>query len=144
MRNGWTIAELAGDASPDGMQRLLNFYAWDGDAVRDALRRYVVARLGDPARVLVADETGFIKKGRMSAGVARQYTGTAGQVENAQVGVFLAHAAPGGSRAASTRLAARRHVGPSTQRRYPGRRRSRQARPPGRVQVSQELAPLLV
>jgi SRSO17 transposase len=98
-KNGWTIAEFAGNASPDGMQRLLNFYSWDADAVRDALRRYVVARLGDPARVLVADETGFIKKGRMSAGVARQYTGTAGRVENAQVGVFLAYAAPDGSRA---------------------------------------------
>ena len=98
-KNGWTIAEFAGDASPDGMQRLLNFYAWDADAVRDALARYVVSRLGDPAAVLVADETGFLKKGRMSAGVQRQYTGTAGRVENAQVGVFLAYAAPDGSRA---------------------------------------------
>jgi SRSO17 transposase len=98
-KNGWTIAEFAGDASPDGMQRLLNFYSWDADRVRDALSRYVVARLGDPAGVLVADETGFLKKGRMSAGVQRQYTGTAGRVENSQVGVFLAYAAPDGSRA---------------------------------------------
>jgi SRSO17 transposase len=98
-KNGWTIAELAGDWSPDGMQRLLNFYSWDADAVRDAVARYVVAHLGDPGAVLVADETGFLKKGVMSAGVARQYTGTAGRVENAQVGVFLAYAAPDGARA---------------------------------------------
>jgi SRSO17 transposase len=98
-KNGWTLAEFAGDLSPDGMQRLLNFYSWDADVVRDAVRRYVVADLGDPGAVLVADETGFVKKGRMSAGVARQYTGTAGRVENAQVGVFLAYAAPDGSRA---------------------------------------------
>jgi SRSO17 transposase len=98
-KNGWTIAELAGDWIPDGMQRLLNFYSWDAGAVRDAVSRYVVRRLGDPGAVLVADETGFIKKGAMSAGVARQYTGTAGRVENAQVGVFLAYAAPDGARA---------------------------------------------
>jgi SRSO17 transposase len=97
-KNGWTIAEFAGDASPDGMQRLLNLYLWDAGTVRDALARYVVRALGDPAGVLVADETGFLKKGRMSAGVARQYTGTAGRVENCQVGVFLAYAASGGSR----------------------------------------------
>ena len=98
-KNGWTIAELAGDVSPDGMQRLLNFYAWDAGAVRDAVSRYVVAQLADPAGVLVADETGFLKKGTRSAGVARQYTGTAGRVENAQVGVFLAYAASDGARA---------------------------------------------
>jgi len=98
-KNGWTIAEFAGDAGPEGMQRLLNFYAWDEDAVRDALRRYVVTAFGDPGGVLVADETGFLKKGRRSAGVQRQYSGTAGRVENCQLGVFLAYAAPGGSRA---------------------------------------------
>ena len=98
-KNGWTIAELAGDLTPDGMQRLLNFYAWDAGAVRDAVSRYVVAQLADPAGVLVADETGFLKKGTRSAGVARQYTGTAGRVENAQVGVFLAYAASDGARA---------------------------------------------
>ena len=98
-KNGWTIAEFAGDAGPEGMQRLLNFYAWDQDAVRDALRQYVVKAFGDPAGVLAADETGFLKKGRMSAGVQRQYSGTAGRVENCQLGVFLAYAAPGGSRA---------------------------------------------
>src|SRR5713226_1327672 len=93
-KNGWTLAEFAGDLTPDGMQRLLSFYSWDAGAVRDAVRRYVVAHLGDPAAVLVADETGFLKKGKMSAGVARQYTGTAGRVENAQAGVFLAYAGP--------------------------------------------------
>jgi SRSO17 transposase len=67
-KNGWTLAEFAGDLSPDGMQRLLNFYAWDAGAVRDAVRRYVVKNLGGSAAVLVADETGFLKKGRMSAG----------------------------------------------------------------------------
>ena len=98
-KNGWTLAEFAGDVSPDGLQRLLNFSPWDEDACRDALSRYVVRHLGDRAAVLAADETGFLKKGRMSAGVARQYTGTAGRVENSQAGVFLAYAAPDGSRA---------------------------------------------
>jgi SRSO17 transposase len=81
------------------MQRLLNFSPWDEDACRDAVCRYVVRHLGDPGAVLAVDETGFLKKGRMSAGVARQYTGTAGRVENCQVGVFLAYVTPGGARA---------------------------------------------
>jgi SRSO17 transposase len=98
-KNSWTLAEFAGDVSPDGMQRLLNFSPWDQDACRDAVRRYVVRNLGDAGAVLAVDETGFLKKGRMSAGVARMYTGTAGRVENCQVGVFLAYAAPDGSRA---------------------------------------------
>jgi SRSO17 transposase len=98
-KNGWTLAEFAGDVSPDGMQRLLNFSPWDEDACRDAVRRYVTRHLGDAGAVLAVDETGFLKKGRMSAGVARQYTGTAGRVENCQAGVFLAYAAPDGSRA---------------------------------------------
>jgi SRSO17 transposase len=102
-KNSWMLAEFAGDVSPDGLQRLLNFSPWDQDACRDALARYVVARLGDPGAVLAVDETGFLKKGRMSAGVARQYTGTAGRVENCQVGVFLAYAAPDGSRALTGR-----------------------------------------
>jgi SRSO17 transposase len=70
-KNSWTIAEQAGDLSPDGMQRLLNFYAWDADAVRDDLRGYVLEHLTDPAGVFVADETGFLKKGTKSAGVQR-------------------------------------------------------------------------
>jgi SRSO17 transposase len=98
-KNSWYLAELAGDVSPDGMQRLLNFSPRDEDAARDALARYVVRRMGDPAAVLVFDETGFLKKGRMSAGVARQYTGTAGRIENCQVGVFAAYVTPDGCRA---------------------------------------------
>jgi SRSO17 transposase len=98
-KNSWQLAEFAGDASPDGLQRLLNFSPWDEDACRDALRGYVTGEIGDPGAVLAPDETGFLKKGRMSAGVARQYTGTAGRVENCQAGVFLAYCAPDGARA---------------------------------------------
>ena len=98
-KNSWWLAEFAGDVSPDGMQRLLNFSPWDQDAARDALARYVVARMGDPAAVLAVDETGFLKKGKMSAGVARMYTGTAGRIENCQVGVFTAYVTPDGGRA---------------------------------------------
>ncbi len=98
-KNSWQLAEFAGDVSPDGMQRLLNFSPWDEDACRDAVRRYVTPNLGDMGAVLAVDETGFLKKGKMSAGVARMYSGTAGRVENCQVGVFLAYAAPDGSRA---------------------------------------------
>jgi SRSO17 transposase len=93
-KNGWTLAEYAGDATPDGMQRLLNAAVWDAGRARDALVRYVSARLGDPGGVLIADETGFEKTGKHSAGVQRQYTGTAGKVTNCQVGVFLAYAVP--------------------------------------------------
>jgi SRSO17 transposase len=95
-KNGWTLAEDAGDLSPDGMQRLLTGADWDAGKVRDDLRDYVVERLGDPDGVLVVDETGFLKKGTRSAGVARQYSGTAGRIENCQIGVFLGYAAPAG------------------------------------------------
>lgn len=98
-KNSWWLAEFAGDASPDGMQRLLNSSPWDEDAGRDALARYVARRMGHPAAVLAVDETGFLKKGRMSAGVARMYTGTAGRIENCQVGVFAAYVTPDGGRA---------------------------------------------
>ena len=91
-RNGWQLAEAAGEATPYGMQRLIASASWDADAVRDDLRAYVVEHLGDPAGVLVIDETGFLKKGDKSAGVQRQYSGTAGRIENCQVGVFLAYA----------------------------------------------------
>lgn len=91
-RNGWQLAEQIGEAAPDGVQRLLRTACWDADAVRDDLRAYVVEHLGDAAAVLVVDETGFLKKGSKSAGVARQYSGTAGRIENCQVGVFLAYA----------------------------------------------------
>jgi SRSO17 transposase len=94
-KNGWTLAEFAGDATPDGMQRLLNAAVWDADAVRDSLGRYVAAQVGDPGAVLIADETGFEKAGVCSAGVQRQYTGTVGKITNCQVGVFLAYAVPG-------------------------------------------------
>ena len=91
-KNGWTLAEAAGDATPDGMQRLLNRATWDDDGVRDDVRAYVVRHLGSAGGVLVVDETGFIKKGLKSAGVQRQYSGTAGRVENCQLGVFCAYA----------------------------------------------------
>jgi SRSO17 transposase len=95
-KNCWTLAEHAGDASPDGMQHLLARAVWDEDGVRDDLRDYVVEHLGDAEAVLVIDETGDLKKGAATVGVQRQYTGTAGRIENAQVGVWLAYASPAG------------------------------------------------
>ena len=95
-KNGWQLAEHAGEATPDGMQRLLATADWDPDLVRDDLRAYVVEHLGDPQAVLVVDETGFLKKGTTSVGVQRQYSGTAGKVDNCQLGVFLAYASPKG------------------------------------------------
>lgn len=90
-KNGWTLAEVAGDATPDGMQRLLNRASWGADGVRDDVRAYAVEHLGDADGVLVVDETGFLKKGVKSAGVQRQYSGTAGRIENCQLGVFCAY-----------------------------------------------------
>ncbi len=95
-KNGWTLAEQAGEASPDGMQRLLRWADWDIDGVRDDVRDYVVEHLGDPDGVLICDETGFLKKGLKSAGVQRQYSGTAGRTENSQIGTFLAYASKHG------------------------------------------------
>jgi SRSO17 transposase len=95
-KNGWTLAERAGEVSPDGMQRLLRWADWDVDGARDDLRAYVVEQLGEPEGVLIADETGFLKKGTRSAGVQRQYSGTAGRTENCQIGVFLAYASTRG------------------------------------------------
>ena len=95
-KNGWTLAEWAGEVSPDGMQRLLRRADWDVDGVRDDVRAYVVEQLGEPDGVLIADDTGFLKKGTRSAGVQRQYSGTAGRTENCQVGVFLAYASAHG------------------------------------------------
>ena len=95
-KNGWQLAEAAGDAAPDRMQRLLNNARWDAREVRDDLRDYVTGQLGDPGGVLIVDETGFIKKGTRSAGVQRQYSGTAGRVENCQLGVFMACASARG------------------------------------------------
>src|SRR3954469_14925664 len=93
-KNGWTLAEAAGEVSPDGMQRLLRTADWNAEVVRDELRGYVAERLG-AGGVLIVDETGFIKKGSRSAGVARQYTGTTGttgKIDNCQIGVFLGYA----------------------------------------------------
>ena len=95
-KNSWTLSEQAGDATPNGMQRLLSTTDWDPDLVRDDLQRYVVRYLGDPGGVLIIDETGFLKKGTRSAGVARQYSGTAGRIENCQIGVFLTYATAAG------------------------------------------------
>src|ERR687897_847979 len=97
-KNSWQLAEQAGAATPDGMQRLLNHARWDPDEVRDDLRGYVLEHLGDPGAVLVVDETGVLKKGTKSAGVQRQYSGTAGRIENCQLGVFLAYASGKGGR----------------------------------------------
>lgn len=94
--NCWTIAEHAGERHPRGMQRLLSQAAWDADQVRDDLRGYVTEHLGAPGAVLVVDETGDVKKGTATVGVQRQYTGTAGRIENAQVAVYLTYAAPRG------------------------------------------------
>jgi SRSO17 transposase len=95
-KNGWQLAEVAGDATPYGLQHLLGRASWDADLVRDDLRSYVIEHLGDDEGVLIVDETGFIKKGENSVGVKRQYTGTVGKRENCQVGVFLAYASERG------------------------------------------------
>jgi SRSO17 transposase len=95
-KNGWQLAEVNGDDTPYGVQHLLGRAIWDADAVRDDLRGYVMEHLGTPEGVMVIDETGFLKKGRHSAGVAHQYSGTAGRVENCQIGVFLAYASARG------------------------------------------------
>jgi SRSO17 transposase len=95
-KNCWTIAEHAGDASPDGIQHLLARAVWDADGVRDDVRALLVEHLGDPEAVLVVDETGDLKKGSHTVGVQRQYTGTAGKVDNAQVAVYLAYTTDAG------------------------------------------------
>jgi SRSO17 transposase len=95
-KNCWTIAEQAGNPSPDGMQHLLARAVWDHDGVRDDLRDYLVEHLSDSGAVLVIDETGDLKKGSQSVGVQRQYTGTAGRIENAQVAVYLLYATDAG------------------------------------------------
>jgi SRSO17 transposase len=97
-KNGWRLAERIGEKDPQGVQRLLNSAKWDAGAVRDDLREYVVEHLADEeSGVLIVDETGFLKKGEKSVGVARQYTGTAGETVNCQVGVFLAYASEKGA-----------------------------------------------
>ena len=91
-KNGWQLAEVAGEATPDGMQRLLNTAKWDADQVRDDLQQYILTHLADPEAVLVVDETGKVSKGTKSAGVAPQYSGTVGKIANSQIGVLLAYA----------------------------------------------------
>src|SRR5690348_2339992 len=91
-KNCWTIAEHCGNATPDGLQHLLSRAKWDADAVRDDLRDYVIDAFADPDATLILDETGDVKKGVHSVGVQRQYTGTAGRIENSQVAVFLTYA----------------------------------------------------
>jgi SRSO17 transposase len=95
-KNGWQLAEHLGDQTPDGVQHLLARADWDADAARDDLLGYVWEHLGHPGGVLVVDETGFLKKGTKSCGVARQYSGTAGRIENCQIGVFLGYASKNG------------------------------------------------
>ncbi|GCE09163.1 hypothetical protein KDAU_64920 [Dictyobacter aurantiacus] len=95
-KNGWQVAEEVGEATPYAMQHLLDRARWDCDRVRDALRMYVWESLAEPKAVLVIDETGFLKKGLKSVGVQRQYSGTAGRIENCQVGVFLSYASSRG------------------------------------------------
>jgi SRSO17 transposase len=91
-KNGWQLAEVVGDRTPYAIQHLLGRADWDPDAVRDDLRAYVVEHFGDAQAILVLDETAVVKKGAASAGVAKQYAGSVGKLENAQVGVFLAYA----------------------------------------------------
>ncbi|MBC8989591.1 IS701 family transposase [Micromonospora chalcea] len=100
----WSLAERAGHNDPQAMQRLLRTAVWDAEAVRDDVRDWLVEQLGHPDGVLVTDETGFLKKGVCSVGVQRQYTGTAGRVENSQVGVFLAYVTPHGRAMIDRRL----------------------------------------
>jgi SRSO17 transposase len=96
-KNAWQLAEMLGEATPYAIQQFLYRGVWDADALRDDLRRYAVEQFGDDEAVLIVDETGFLKKGRYSAGVQRQYSGTAGRIENCQIGVFLAYATDKGT-----------------------------------------------
>ncbi|WP_043485738.1 IS701 family transposase [Streptomyces olivaceus] len=95
-KNSWQLAEQAGHATPDGLQHFLSRARWDADDVRDELHNYVAQQLGRPGGVLIVDDTGFLKKGITSAGVQRQYSGTAGRTENCQIGVFAAYASTAG------------------------------------------------
>ena len=96
-KNGWQLAEWMGETVPYRVQHLLDRARWDADQARDRLRSYVLEQIGSPDGVLIVDETGFLKKGRHSAGVKRQYSGTAGRIENSQVGVFLGYASDKGA-----------------------------------------------
>lgn len=95
-KNSWQIAEAVGDKTPDATQRLLYLVDWDADAARDIMQQVVTETFGDPEGIGVVDETGFLKKGTRSVGVQRQYSGTAGKIENCQIGTFLSYASPAG------------------------------------------------
>ncbi|WP_405984223.1 IS701 family transposase [Streptomyces sp. NBC_00872] len=95
-KHGWQLAEFAGHSTPDGLQNLLNRARWDAEELRDDLQKYVAEKLGDGDGTLIIDDTGFIKKGITSAGVQRQYSGTAGRTENCQIGVFAAYSSDKG------------------------------------------------
>jgi SRSO17 transposase len=97
-KNGWTIAEHAGELEPAALQRLLNLSPWDADALLGLNREYVMEHLADPGAILVADPTGFAKKGTKSVGVQRQYSGTLGRIDNCQIATFLAYVTPGRDR----------------------------------------------
>ena len=97
-KNGWTIAEYSGLHEPKALQRFLNLTPWDADRLRDLVRDYAMEYFADPRGVLIADPTGFAKKGRKSAGVQRQYSGTLGRIDNCQIGTFLAYANTSGDR----------------------------------------------
>jgi SRSO17 transposase len=97
-KNGWTIAEYVGEKEPKALQRFLNLASWDAGVLCDVVCDYAMEHLADPCAVLVADPTGFAKKGRKSAGVQRQYSGTLGRIDNCQIGTFLAYVTPGRER----------------------------------------------
>jgi SRSO17 transposase len=97
-KNGWTIAEYSGQREPKALQRFLNLTPWDADRMRDLVREYAMEHFADARGVLIADPTGFAKKGRKSAGVQRQYSGTLGRIDNCQIGTFLAYANSSGDR----------------------------------------------
>ncbi|MGH3721374.1 MAG: IS701 family transposase [Pseudonocardiaceae bacterium] len=94
-KNGWTIAEYVGEREPKALQRLLNLTPWDADALVDLNREYAMEHPADPGAVLVADPTGFPKKGTKSVGVQRQYSGTMGRIDNCQIATFLSYVTPG-------------------------------------------------
>lgn len=97
-KNGWTIAEYSGQREPKALQRFLNLTPWDADRMRDLVRDYAMGYFADTRGVLIADPTGFAKKGKKSAGVQRQYSGTQGRIDNCQIGTFLAYASTSGDR----------------------------------------------
>jgi SRSO17 transposase len=97
-KNGWTMSEFAGLREPKALQRFLNLTQWDSDKLRDIVRGYAAGHFADSRGVLIADPTGFAKKGRKSAGVQRQYSGTLGRIDNCQIGTFLAYANTSGDR----------------------------------------------